>query len=186
MPDDHIRRVRDWTGDGINPATEEKQDSAITGLGNIEDNQTDRSQLTRITDGTDDSDVETLSDSVQEINGKTGLITLSAIFGRRSDSMVRSIEIDDSTHAINTIAYPHHEIHSGSHYYINGYTTLGNGGTLYVKLVTPSSARWGHFTWQIGSSGILTATLDEDATGGMAGGAVATIHANNRNVNCWT
>lgn len=96
------------------------------------------------------------------------------------------IRIDTATRSLQTVDYAHHEVHSGSHYYIEGYTTLGVGGTLYVKLVTPDLSSWSHFIWAIGSNGILTTTLDEDATGGMAGGAVTTIHASNRNVKCWT
>ena len=98
----------------------------------------------------------------------------------------RPIGIDWSTRVLSIIGYEHHETHAGSHFYIEGYATLGVAGTLYVKLVTPDLGSWGHFLWEIGSNGILQTTLDEDATGGMAGGAVTTIHANNRNVNCWT
>ena len=96
------------------------------------------------------------------------------------------VRIDASTNSLQTVDYAHHEVHSGSHYYIEGNTTLGVGGTFYVKLVTPDTAKWGHFEWRINSSGILTTTLEEDATGGMVGGLRATIHANNRNINCWT
>lgn len=110
----------------------------------------------------------------------------AVIKGLISNTVARDIRIDSSTHAQTGITYEHHEVHGGSHFYIDGHATLGNGGTLFVKMVTPDSAKWGHLLWELGSSGILTATLDEDATGGMAGGAVATIHANNRNIDCWT
>ena len=96
------------------------------------------------------------------------------------------VRTDASTRSLQTMSYDHHEIHGGSHFYVEGYATLGVAGTLYVKLETPDTTKWSHFLWEIGSSGILTATLDEDATGGMAGGARTTIHANNRNVKCWT
>lgn len=96
------------------------------------------------------------------------------------------VRIDAATYAMDTIEYEHHEIHSGSAFFLEGYTTLGNGGTLYVKLVTSNTTRWTHLVWEIWASGILTATLDEDATGGMAGGTRPTIHASNRNTNCWT
>ena len=95
-------------------------------------------------------------------------------------------QIDAATHAAIGITYEHHEIHSASHFYIEGYADLGLAGTLFVKMVTPNIGAWSHFLWEIGSSGILTTTLDEKATGGMTGGAVTTIHANNRNVSCWT
>jgi hypothetical protein len=98
----------------------------------------------------------------------------------------RAVGIDKITRALTTVGYAHHEIHGASHFYVEGTTTLGVAGTLFVKLVTGNVLAWPHFTWQFNSSGVLTTTLDEDATGGMAGGAVATIHANNRNVSCWT
>lgn len=94
--------------------------------------------------------------------------------------------LDSSTDVLETIDYYHYEIHAGNHFYMEGHATLANGGTLFVKLVTPNTGRWGHLLWELHSSGILTTTLDEDATGGMAGGARPTIHANNRNINCWT
>ena len=53
-------------------------------------------------------------------------------------------------------------------------------------MVTPDSLKWDHMVWTVSGSGIVTATIDEDATGGMAGGEVATIHGNNRNKKCWT
>jgi len=96
------------------------------------------------------------------------------------------VMIDTVTNSLQTVDYSHSEIHSGDHFYLEGNTTLGVAGTIFVKLVTPDTDRWGHFVWEIGSSAILQTTLKEDATGGMAGGLRYTIHANNRNINCWT
>ena len=97
------------------------------------------------------------------------------------------VRIDGATNSLQTIEYAHHEIHDGHHFYLVGHATLGNADSLHVKLVTPDTTKWGHFIWEINSSGIMTAVdLTEDATGGMAGGARPTIHANNRNVGCWT
>lgn len=93
----------------------------------------------------------------------------------------RSLAFDKSTRSTTIMAYEHHEIHGGSHYYIEGYTTLGLAGTLYVKLVTPNSKKWAHFVWRLASNGILTTTLVEAPTGGMAGGAGVTPINNNRN-----
>ena len=97
-----------------------------------------------------------------------------------------SVSVDQSTHAVTGIDYPHHEIHGASHFYVEGTATLGVSEALFVKLVVGNVLAWPHFTWEINASGIITATLDEDATGGMAGGLVSTIHANNRNKSCWT
>jgi len=89
--------------------------------------------------------------------------------------------IDSVTQAQSTITYPHHEIHSGSHYYIEGHATLGNADELRVKLVTPNTTKWAHFLWEISSNNILTTELWEGASGGMTGGADKTPLNNNRN-----
>ena len=127
-----------------------------------------------------------LQDENAELNSKLARIDSMMMQAKISDSLARVVRADASTHALNTIGYEHHEIHGARHFYISGYAELGVGGTLFVQLVTPNTGRWGHFVWELGSSGILTATLDEDATGGMAGGLRSTIHANNRNSYCWT
>jgi hypothetical protein len=94
------------------------------------------------------------------------------------------IRIDASTNSLQVIDYSHHEVHAGSHYYTQGFTTLGNDpgvdDILRVKLVTPNTAKWIHFLYAIESTKAMNTTFDEMATGGMTGGLRATIHANNR------
>lgn len=90
-------------------------------------------------------------------------------------------DTDDSTEAAISIDYVHHEIHEGDHYYIEGHTTMGDGGVLMVKLATNGENKDAHFQWAIASSGILETTLHEDASGGMAGGTGVTPLNNNRN-----
>jgi len=95
--------------------------------------------------------------------------------------------LDNLANAVKIIDYPHHEIHDGRHFYIEGHTTLDDGdpdpatGTLYVKLVTPDTARWSHFTWDIVSNGILETRFYEGSSGGMADGSNVTPLNNNRN-----
>ena len=97
------------------------------------------------------------------------------------DGVSVPLSVDAVTNAINVIDYPHHEIHGGSHYYIEGFATLDLNDNLYVKLVTPDTTKWGHFLWSIESSGILTTYLYEAVSGGMTGGAGVTPLNNNRN-----
>ncbi len=96
------------------------------------------------------------------------------------------IRIDASTNSIQTLDYAHHEVHSGSSYFTEGHTTLGDGGDFYAMFVTPDTTKWGHFVWTVTSSGILDVSMYEGSSGGMAGGARGVIHANNRNKNCWS
>lgn len=89
--------------------------------------------------------------------------------------------VDKSTGALETIDYAHHEIHSGSHFYVQGFLELADEGTYFIKLVTPNTLKWSHFVFKINSTGICTSTLDEDASGGMAGGSNIVPINNNRN-----
>ena len=97
------------------------------------------------------------------------------------DDDIDEIRIDASTNVLNVIDYVHHEIHDGSHYYIQGFAELNNLGTLYIKLVTPNTGKWAHFLYSITSSGICTSYFDEDAVGGMTGGSGVIPINNNRN-----
>ena len=97
------------------------------------------------------------------------------------DNPTAHASIDKYTNVLTGIDYAHHEIHSGSHYYIEGFATMTNTTTLYVKLVTPDTTKWPHFQWSIASTGILETTLEEAPTGGMTGGSGVTPINNNRN-----
>jgi hypothetical protein len=88
---------------------------------------------------------------------------------------------DRSSGAFETIDYAHHEIHSGSHYYLQGYLELGDGDEYRIKMVTPDSTKWSHFVFKINSTGICASTLDEGCSGAMTGGTVITAINNNRN-----
>lgn len=93
----------------------------------------------------------------------------------------QKVRIDTSTRSLQTIDYAHHEIHSGSHYYIEGFTELDENGEFLVQMRTPSTTKWVHFLFEIQSNGILESYLIEDAAGGMAGGVVITPLNSNRN-----
>ena len=101
---------------------------------------------------------------------------------------IDQVRMDASTNSLQTIEYEHHEIHSGSSYYLEGHVQLEDTGTTTtrVKLMTPVGTKWGHFTWSITSNGITEINHYEGPTGGMANGSRGVIHANNRNKNCWS
>lgn len=102
------------------------------------------------------------------------------------DGETDEVRINPSTNALNVIDTSHHEVHDGSKYYFEGHTTLATAGNYYLRVVTPDTTKWGHLTWQITGNGITSITLYEGSSGGMAGGASAIIHANNRNKTCWS
>ena len=97
------------------------------------------------------------------------------------DGETDQVRIDGVTNSLQVLDHTHHEIHSGEHYYIQGYLELASAATHYVKLVTPNTAKWAHFIFEIKSTGICTSYFDEAATGGMTGGTSVIPINNNRN-----
>lgn len=73
------------------------------------------------------------------------------------------LSLDDATGAMNSITYEHHEIHSGSHYFICGYTTLANDATLDFQLTTADTTKWIHMTFQLEGTQQITIQIYEDA-----------------------
>jgi len=78
---------------------------------------------------------------------------------------------DGVTKALSVVDYSHHEIHEGSHYYVEGSQSLSDTEQLVVKFTTPNSAKRCYFRWDISVSGESEILLYEDAVGGMAGGS---------------
>jgi hypothetical protein len=57
--------------------------------------------------------------------------------------------IDASTHAMQTIEYEHHEIHSGSHYFIDDVVDLAINNVLDIQWTTPNTTQWAHLTFNL-------------------------------------
>lgn len=53
---------------------------------------------------------------------------------------------DPSTNTMQTIDYPHHEIHGGSAYEVSDIVTLGDGALREILIVTPDTTKWAHMT----------------------------------------
>lgn len=88
--------------------------------------------------------------------------------------------VDSSTETLQVIDYPHHEIHSGSHYFICGFQDFSNGEVVDFTVVTPNTTKWLHMLFQIEGSGAVSIEIYEDATVDVAG-TVTTPNNNNRN-----
>ena len=94
---------------------------------------------------------------------------------------VDDVSIDKTTNDLTTSTHTGAMVHCGDYFYIEGYITLNDTDTLYVKLITPNTTEWAHFQWEINASGILTTELYEAPTGGMTGGTGVTPLNSNRN-----
>ena len=130
----------------------------------------------RVTVTGDRLDVNAIIDS-----GTITLIEQSRIYGKTGDSTYQVPRLDYTTHILKAISPTEAAINEGNHYYIEGFTTLADTETLYVKLVTPDSGVWSHFRWSITSNGILESYFYEAVSGGMTGGSGVTPLNNNRN-----
>jgi hypothetical protein len=93
------------------------------------------------------------------------------------------IGIDDSTGSIQTIEYEHHEIHSGSHYFVSGYADLAINHVLQFTWQMPDTTKWIHWNWSISTE---AETLWQVYEGGSITNPLAnaiTPLNNNRNSN---
>ena len=91
------------------------------------------------------------------------------------------IKIDDSTSCITTVLYEHHEIHSGSHYFVTSYQDPAINNVLQFSLQTANTTSWMHWTWTISTE---SETLWQVYEGGSIGTPLAnavTPRNSNRN-----
>jgi hypothetical protein len=58
-------------------------------------------------------------------------------------------DIDRTTNTQQVITYEHHEIHSGSHYFVCNVQDLAINEVLDITLQTPDTTSWAHLTWNI-------------------------------------
>lgn len=99
----------------------------------------------------------------------------------------RELIIDKSTRAMSMIDYPHHEIHSGDHYFL-GYVVPSLGAMttpddmIQIHFTTPNTTKWLHMLFQFDVGGATLYTITEAPTGGLANptGIITAIN-NNRN-----
>ena len=88
--------------------------------------------------------------------------------------------IDAATRALMTIDYEHHEIHSGSHFFIAGYDTYAADGDIDFQVTTPDSTTWAHMLFEIQATGATVFSIYEGGTIG-GGGSAVTAYNSNRN-----
>jgi hypothetical protein len=89
--------------------------------------------------------------------------------------------VDNSTETLQIIEYEHHEIHSGSHFFICDYdSSIAVNDTIEFVITTPNTNKWSHMTLDFAST--LGASLDVyEGASNVVGGTSATAINNNRN-----
>ena len=70
--------------------------------------------------------------------------------GKNGDGEVRPLKLDTATDSVNIVDYEHHEIHSGSHYFVQGFLEIpGIDDVLDFTFQMPNTTKWIHWTWEI-------------------------------------
>jgi len=109
--------------------------------------------------------------------------TLHAFFGSGSTD-VAEVRIDASTHALESIDYAHHEVHSGSYYFVKGWADVDGAGTTVDFLwVVPNTTDWPHANWAIDGEAEFTLSLYEDVITSSNGTAMTVFNANRNSSN---
>lgn len=88
--------------------------------------------------------------------------------------------IDSATESLQIVDYEHHEIHSGSHYFIAGSQAFSNGQVVDFTVITPNTTKWLHMTFNIEGTSGVSIEVKEAATVNVAGTPVTVIN-NDRN-----
>lgn len=86
---------------------------------------------------------------------------------------------DNVSRGMLVVNLAEHKVHDGEHFFIQDYTTLGDGGTLDFSIETPNSVEWIHMLFEI--DGTKATTIDVYEGGTATGGTAVTAYNNNRN-----
>lgn len=117
------------------------------------------------------------------IKSKGYNIDKSVVQGRytTAGNSFSDIRIDSATDTLQTITYEHHEIHSGSHYFISNVATLSINNVLDITFLTPNTTKWIHWTWKLDTETETAWYIYEDATATTALANTITPFNNDRN-----
>lgn len=103
-----------------------------------------------------------------------------AIAGLISDTVARTVRVDASTHALEIVDYEHHEIHAGSHFFIEDVQDIALNNVYDVQWTTPNTTQWAHFVFELNCESETEWYIYEGVTINTAGTALTPIN-NNRN-----
>jgi len=106
---------------------------------------------------------------------------IAQMYGKTGDSTFQVPRLDAITHTMQTMEYEHHEIHSGSHYFLCDYDlSIASSETIEFVVTTPNTTTWSHMLFDFSSSLGATMEIYEGASS-VVDGTPATPINNNRN-----
>ncbi|MCP4640599.1 MAG: hypothetical protein GY851_09210 [bacterium] len=93
-----------------------------------------------------------------------------------------TVPVDNSTLAVNTISYEHHEIHSGSSFVAHYSQAVSDtGDKTIIAFKTPAGTKWCHVTFSASCTAAAAAYILEGPTVTDNEGATLAIYNRNRN-----
>ena len=107
----------------------------------------------------------------------TDLLGVSLIKSSFGTFLQTASKIDTICGAAVQIEHAHSEIHDGDHFFVEGYNTLGSGGTLAFCLTTPIDSTI-HLLFEIQTTGQTELNSYENATWGTGGTAKLALNSN--------
>lgn len=135
-------------------------------------------QLAVEEDGSINTNLLALSSGISD-NSTSQLKT--SIYGKTGDSTFQVPRVDATTHSLQTIDYEHHEIHSGSHYFVDGVQDLSINQVLDFTFTTPNTTSWTHLIWKISTESETAWYVYENVVATNALANAITPYNNNRN-----
>lgn len=90
---------------------------------------------------------------------------------------------DEISGSYTQISFAHHEIHDGCHFLNKDWLSLSNGQVYDILIVTPNTAKWGHFLFEMDSQAEANVSLYIGTTTSSDGTAMTVF---NRNLNSVT
>jgi hypothetical protein len=132
---------------------------------------------TATTAGNAKMSLEELESGISD-NSKSQLKTSS--YMKTGDTTFQVPRLDIATHSIQTIEYEHHEIHSGSHYFVESSVDLPINNVFDMQFTTPNTASWTHFTFDLACESETNWYIYEGATINTAGTTITPVN-NDRN-----
>ena len=110
-------------------------------------------------------------------------LRLVSIMGVNTDGHINSeshlvdtngnrILIDEVTRALTTVAFEHHEIHEGDHYFCTRSQSIANAADFEFVFVTPNTTKWVHMILFTTTTGEATIDFFEGISADADGTAV--------------
>lgn len=129
----------------------------------------------------DDKPTVSVSGMSKITNPEGEEIDVRHIFGVINDAgEFRAVRLDANTNSLQTIMYEHHEIHNGSHFFIQNVVQLAINEVYDIQFTTPDTDEHIHLTYILDCENEIAWSAYEGVTINTAGTPIPPVN-NNRN-----